>query len=299
MLQKVKPGAKLPKAVLKQSKVNPPKTEPEDESEEGEPESDVPKSESEGKSEREPEDEPKGDELKNNDGEPDKFEDDEHVELIFEDEDGEPVDEVKNILNTEDTSQAERDLKVIHAKIKHANESEEDEVPDDEEYTTRDNALPPNLEEGEVVLGIMYVLISIGLFFKKIADYEDEVIGCYEQLDENEVESRKEKLSTIKIMCNKFISHSEERITKLSDEEQNLKLQLVRLTVILIQADALKTRVEQNPEKYGELLDKSDQVYNPTRNTIHELNLETLKLRDTADELLSNYQSSIEELMEI
>ena len=73
----------------------------------------------------------------------------------------------------------------------------------------------------------------------------------------------------------------------------------MRLTIVLAQSDALKIQVMRNPVKYGSIVGEVDRIYDHTRNTIYELNMEILKLRDTSDELLSNYKSSINELIEI
>jgi len=229
------------------------------------------------------------------------------VELVFEDEDGEPVDEVKTLLDTVAAEEAEESLRSIQAKVDRRDAEtfgesdieEEDEVDDIEESHNADNSLPPDLEEGELVLGIVYVMIDIGGFFRRIAVYEEEVIRCYEQLDENELEMRSKRLEKIRDVTQKFLLHSEERLNKIAAEEKDLKMQLVRLTVVLAQASALKTRVTEKPEKYGEIVGESDRIYDQTRAAIHELNMELLKLRDGADELLSNYRASIEDLLDM
>lgn len=225
----------------------------------------------------------------------------ETVELVFEDDDGEPFDEVKTMLNTTTATKAESSLRDIRAKVNErdaeTDDSEAEYDSEDEESHTTDNALPPELEEGELILGIIYVMIDIGGFFRKITMFEDDVIKCYEQLDENELEMRSNRLSKIREMTMTFLKHSEERLNEISREEKELKVQLIRLTVVLAQSLALKSRIEIKPEKYGEIVGESDRIHQHTRSAIHELNMELLKLRDSADELLIDYRSSIEELM--
>ena len=320
VLKKVKgPQAKLPKASLREPRPKTPETEPEDA--EGEPggsaelvlDSTPPGSPSKSADDQLIEDEGGIVEIEDEDEPPEEELDDagddeeDEVELVFEDEDGEPVDEVKTLLDTVAAEEAEESLRSIQAKVDRrdaetfgeSDTEEEDEVDDIEESHNADNSLPPDLEEGELVLGIVYVMIDIGGFFRRIAVYEEEVIRCYEQLDENELEMRSKRLEQIRDVTQKFLLHSEERLNKIAAEEKNLKMQLVRLTVVLAQASALKTRVTEKPEKYGEIVGESDRIYDQTRTTIHELNMELLKLRDGADELLSNYRASIEDLLDM
>lgn len=297
LLQKVKPGATLPKPKVRERKEqedvvseNTDEPEPEDD-EEGDdeevfPEEDTVDEGEESTLEHIPSEEESG-----------------VVELIFEDEDGEPYDEVKDILNS--SSKAEKSISSLQEKIKKkdAEDFDEDDGDDDEvDISSGDNSLPKELEEAEVTLGIIYVMVTIATFFKKISTgaYEEEVIKCYEQLEDNEVDMRKERLASIKILCQKFTQHSEDRMSYLATEESNLKMQLLRLTVVLAQSEQLLNKVELHPEKYGpEIVSETKKIYQHTRDTIHNINTEILKLRDTADELLSNYSSSIKDLMEM
>ena len=60
------------------------------------------------------------------------------------------------------------------------------------------------------------------------------------------------------------------------------------------------TKVKKDPSKYGQdVVEETTRIYKETRTTIYELNMEILKLRDTSEELLSNYKSSIQELLEL
>ena len=317
VLKKVKgPQAKLPKASLREPRPKTPETEPEDAEGEAEGsdelvlESTPPGSPSKSADDQLIEDEGGIVEIEDEDEPPEEeldAEGEDEVELVFEDEDGEPVDEVKTLLDTVAAEEAEESLRSIQAKVDRRDAEtfgesdieEEDEVDDIEESHNADNSLPPDLEEGELVLGIVYVMIDIGGFFRRIAVYEEEVIRCYEQLDENELEMRSKRLEKIRDVTQKFLLHSEERLNKIAAEEKDLKMQLVRLTVVLAQASALKTRVTEKPEKYGEIVGESDRIYDQTRAAIHELNMELLKLRDGADELLSNYRASIEDLLDM
>ena len=177
LLQKIKPGAKLPKPKSRKSDL--PKSDL--------PRSDLPKSDlpkSDRKDTVESEDEDVEDDGGIEDDEDvedvEDIEDDGHVELIFEDKNGETYDEVKDIL---DTSAADmEDLNDLRQKIKkrdaEGSDNSDEEHTDDEDggYSSRNNSRPPDLEEAEITLGIIYVLVDIRIFFKSIASYEEEVI---------------------------------------------------------------------------------------------------------------------------
>lgn len=290
LLQKVKPGATLPEAkVRKRNSKTPeePKIEENDDEEEYVVEDE--------------EDEYVGEEEE----ELSETQEQGPVDLVFEDENGEPYDEVKSILDN--SSNAEKSLDTLQEKIAKRdaetfgdNEDELGEDDENEENTSGDNSLPPQIEEAELTLGMIYIMIDISIFFKRVSSgvCEEEIIKCYDQIEDNEVDMRKERLTKIKKLCENFTNHAEDRMKFLSTEENNLKTQLIRLTVVLAQAEQLTNRVESQPEKYGnETIKEAQGVYKRTRDTIHNLNTEILKLRDTADEILSNYSSTIKELM--
>jgi hypothetical protein len=221
---------------------------------------------------------------------------DKKIELFFEEENGDSVDEIKSLI--ENSAHIEDSLSRIKEKIESRDSEDEEKDSENEEYTTRDNSLPPDIEEYEVVLGIIYILIDIRSFFKIVSTYEEELINNYNQIEDNEEEVKKIKLYKVKNLCNQLISRSELRLKEISEEEERLKIHLVRLTIVLTQSDSLKTRVTKNPTKYGsDVIKETTRIYQETRETIHELNMEILKLKDITEDLLSNYISSIQELI--
>ena len=295
VMKSVDPDAQLPKTRRKKRKekvVTPPPTphESEDEEEEYIPdEEEIKKAEIEDiPEEGEPDlpDQP----LKNDATE--SASEEEEVELVFENEEGEEVDEVKLLMD--DETAMEEQLNEIRRKLK-----DEDEDIDVEEYDSRNNTIPDGMDESDLTLGIVYVLVPIRLFFKGISEYETKIIDCYEQLDDNEVDMRQSRLNKIKEMSSEFLIHAQKRLDKIHEEEESLKGQLLRLTVALSQVDALNEKIKSQPEKYDELPSEIERIYSHTRKAIHELNMELLNLRETADEVLTNYKLSFEDMMEL
>jgi len=44
---------------------------------------------------------------------------------------------------------------------------------------------------------------------------------------------------------------------------------------------------------------EAEMIYTKTSATVHELNMDLLKMRDEATELLNNYSASLDEMMEL
>lgn len=256
------------------------KEETEEKPKEKEPEA---KEEAEEKTEKELEEEPE----------------EEKVELIFEDTEGESIEDVKEFisvdkesLGTKKSKDLTKDLETMKRKINIDSEISE-------HFTTHDNTPPPDLENEDIILGIVYFLIDIGPFYSKIQDFEKKIIKVYEQIDDNILDVRKTKFREIKEITTNFLNHGEERLNKINEKEKTLRESLIRLTIILSQTEELKTKIKDNPKKYKEEIVNIDKIYNQTRKTIYELNMDLLRLQDSADELLSNYKESIEELLEL
>jgi hypothetical protein len=147
---------------------------------------------------------------------------------------------------------------------------------------------------------MVYVLVDISDFFRRISSFEEEVKHIYDQLEENETDSRQSKVSEIERLSSSLTSHVREKIEALNSEEKNLKNQIIRLTVVLLQAEEILSKTSNQISKYGEsTVKETRKIYETTRDTIHEVNLAILKIRDSAEEILSNYSSTLHELTEL
>jgi len=225
------------------------------------------------------------------------------IELVFQDDDGESIEDIQEFIEPDETlSQNLKDVKERVSRVSHSDSSKElepQESASNLEYTTYHNALPPGIEYSDIVLGIVYPMVELGPFFRKIATFEKEVISICEQVDDNILDLRKVKLKEIRELSTAFLAHSETRLAKINEEEKALRSSLIRLTIILSQTEILRKKVAANPEKLSGEAPEVERIYDQTRKTIHDLNIELLRLQDSADELLANYQSSIKELMDL
>nr|QBK86155.1 MAG: uncharacterized protein LCMAC101_07500 [Marseillevirus LCMAC101] len=202
------------------------------------------------------------------------------TELVFEDEEGNVIEDVEGTLNK-------------------AGDIKEKGVESVDVISTGDNSIPEEIEDSDISLGIVYIVIAIGSFFKKINKYEENIVEICEQLDDNELDARKDRLVKIKDIAADFLEHSEKRLKEINQKEMDMKADLLRLTVILAQVDAMKTEIASNERRLRGETPSVEKLYIQTKKSVHEINLELLRLRDQADEILSNYYLSIKELMEL
>ena len=276
ILDKVDPGSQLPKPKIPKSSA---KTSESKETETSEPEEtskEEPNKRSKKKSEETSKEEPEA-----------------KVELIFEDSEGGSVEDVQEFIEPDELAKNLHDVK---------EDLESEGLPTEEteevEYTTHSNDLPPDMEYSDIVLGMVYPMVSLGDFYKKVKTYEKEVISICEQINDNILDIRKVKLQEIKTLSASFLAHAEAKLADIDKKEKELRTSLVRLTIILSQVDVLKKRVLAN-KKLKDEIERVEKIQSQTRQTINELNLDLLRLQDSADELLSNYQASIKGLMEL
>lgn len=211
--------------------------------------------------------------------------DNDTIELVFEDDDGNEVDDVTEAF-----------------KLSLAGLGDIDGELGEIEFGDVDNSIPDDLEDEDISLGIVYLMVQIKDFFKSVGQtgYEDEVIKIYDTMYENEMKRRDTRLKTIDSMCNDLRSSSKKRLSEISNEEKNLRVQLMRLTMVLKQSNAQLKKVMSNKEKYGEdIVAEVVTIKTGILETIHGLNLELIKQRELADEILSDFESSLKELSEI
>jgi len=168
-----------------------------------------------------------------------------------------------------------------------------------------DNSLPTTLEDGDVAVGIIYYLIEINQFFKKLKaegttpeQFENDLLAVYDALDDNETEYRNDAIDKIAEICTKVHQNAKIKMDFIRSEEVKLRGELVKLSSVLSTAEQLKTKTK-DAKKFGELRSEVDRIHHQTRTTIHELNVELLRLRDEAQNFLNNCQSTLEELLEL
>lgn len=158
-------------------------------------------------------------------------------------------------------------------------------------------------EELDVYYGIVYVSIDINTLYKSIVDYEPEALSIYEQVEDNEKDMRITRLNTTKKNLEIAAKYVDNRVKNIELEERGLKYQLLRLTGILHNIDTLKKNKKIDGKGIENVvnpnLSELNKIYDKTRKTVHEVNLQLLKKREEYEEILANYEYSIAELLEL
>jgi hypothetical protein len=167
------------------------------------------------------------------------------------------------------------------------------------ENKRRDNPLPPGMEDADISLGIVYYSIDVGTFYKKAATLEDTILDIYNTLDDNEDELRGMKVTEITLLTEKIVQKAKDISQKIKKDESELKGQLITLSAILEKTEGFKAKIEKDRKKFSDVKPDIDRVYTQTRNTIYDINVELLRVRDSAEDLLSSIQTSLEEILNI
>jgi len=209
------------------------------------------------------------------------------IELEFEDEEGGSIDETIPLMDAVISEDFEEPLEEATPIVS---------LP---KIYRSDNSLPPNLEDSDITLGIIYYSIDVTLFYKKVTALEDEVITIYNAIDDNQDDVRSTKLTEITLLTEKIIQLSKDAAEKIKKEETELKSQLITLSAVLDQTETLHKRMEKDSKKFVAIKPDIDRVHNQTRSTIYDINVELLRIRDTADDLLNSIQSSLEEILNV
>jgi hypothetical protein len=161
-----------------------------------------------------------------------------------------------------------------------------------------DNSLPPNIEETDLGIGIVYVCIELGSFYKKVVGrLEDEIMSCYNTLDDNENDMRDDRSTKIADLAMKLAEKVKISMELCKREELDLKTKLLKLSHILIKINALKAKVELNPTKYVKAKPDIDRLHTQTRTTLFEINVDILRVRDAANEMLEYFRISLESML--
>jgi len=157
------------------------------------------------------------------------------------------------------------------------------------------NKIPTiDLEDEDIILGIIYHTIELLVLYKNIDTLEEKISTIYSVIEDNENSIRDDRISNIEELAENLIIKIRSSHEKFITEENDLKTQLIQLSSIFDQTSGLKEKIKDDV-KYSDAKVDIERVYNQIRNTIRDLNLELLRLRDSFDELLDNVHTSLQE----
>lgn len=204
----------------------------------------------------------------------------------------EPLTEGEDVLTEDVKSEGEEPLTEGEEIL-----SEDEPLTEEEEGSDYDNELP-DIESEEVVLGMVFILVDIRMFFNKIELFENELIEYHNLLDVNETSTRTGRLEDIERMATNLSSSSKSCITKLMQREAEIKADIATMSAVILKIASVKNSVEKNPEKYRsdviKDMEELSELYTSSRNEVNDCNVKLLKIRDTIDDMLYNFLTHLE-----
>ena len=215
--------------------------------------------------------------------------DDEIVEIVFEDENGKEFDGTasgileENVIVPETSLEPTKEKKIVPRVLKNKT----------------NNNVPENLENLDLSLGLIYFSIDIDKFYKNAnrkIDMEEDIISVYDIIDENENDIRNEKADDIMELCAKLTIKVKEETEKYKKDEDHFKNQILKLTLVLQNTELLKTKVDK-ADKFLDSKVEINRLYNQTKTTLHDINIEILRNKDRIDDFLAQYHSALEDML--
>jgi hypothetical protein len=207
----------------------------------------------------------------------------EEIILEFQTADGNPIDSENEDLESQNDFSSESQNDFENGKS----------APKYTDY--KDNSLPANLADDNIIIGMAYISIDINYFFRNVKTIETYILELYNQLYENEYERRMCKIDTINDLCKSLQKKFKETIDKANSEEQKLNSDIARLTNILISGD----KVLNKPNQKADIKTNIEKLHSETHKTISDINIEILRLKDHTDEYILNCQVTLEDLVDL
>ncbi len=202
------------------------------------------------------------------------------VELVFEDEEGNSVDEVKTYVELSDDLDNVVDKELI-------------EDDDNSKYIS-------DIGNSPTAIGDIFIVFPLSEFVKNASKFEEYVSDRFRSLGNSEKDGRITRLTKVHKMVGEFVAHSVSVLNGISVEESKLDAQSKRLSIILKQTMLLLEKIELNPGDYDEeSKNNAIKLNKETKAAISELNIELIRLRDRADTLLTDYDINISDLLEM
>lgn len=226
---------------------------------------------------------------------------DDAIDLVFEDEDGNPIEPdtpIDQMLRAE--SGSPKKIHIDKHTIVKLNVPHESPVPspavslasdsDDEEKEYQFNKTPSNIDKHQIDVGMIYVCIDLHAFFQVAKDFEESLTRYHDLLDNKEFELREIKMRKIEDLVTQFKVAAFDQLDELKKKEQDTKEQIKRLSSVLVSCEKLSAK--------GKFEDVSS-IEEQTKNTIDDLNIELLKMRDRASQMFNKYITYIEDMLKI
>lgn len=200
------------------------------------------------------------------------------------------------------SEEEDEDLEIVFEGYSEGEEIEsleEDDVSEDDSEDFAGDGVPGHILDAELAVGFIFYSIDVNLLFKKIKTFELEATGVYDQIEDGEKISRKQRIEDVASLSKRVVEKVNEKVKTASDQEADVKTQILRLTKILASTSELRERILKDPSRYKDTEEDVVNLITTTRGAIQELNIELARHREEVDELLINCTSSFKALMSI
>lgn len=201
------------------------------------------------------------------------------AEIVFNDDEGGEVDEVKHVI--EDTG--------IDEQFEDIQEPE-----DDIQESGYNNSRPEELLSSDVHLGIVYLVVPLPVFIRDISIIEQIIMQKYKELDEAEDDMRKMVMARIHSSFERFITSSDQKFASIAKEEEELKAQLNRLSVVMAQITILSENA-----LYAEVDQKVYQSTLEAKSLMNNIQLELIRSKEKTREMMTNIIDCLDELNDL
>lgn len=215
------------------------------------------------------------------------------VQLVFQNKDGELVDDVKDAIEGEESGEIPKFDDLL-----------EDENDNNDGNIERKNIvgynLPYSIEDVEVYIGAMIICVNIRNFIKQIDQYEKIFSEQAEKLDHNEDEYRKKSIEKIKKLCDRYYEKVQIKSSEFEKRERDLKAESVKINLILAEIEKLiHEQKQKDGEKYKEDIAKLEYIYQKTLETIFEVNINLMKVKDEYFEFIANHTLTLQHTLKL
>lgn len=219
------------------------------------------------------------------------------AEIVFVDTNGDVIEPDSEIEQMMIADLKKRDVAPTEEKIIEVKEEEVVKSDDEETQVSMLNSPPDKITESGIEMGMVYVAIEIGRFFKKVKDFGEDCLMLYNILDDEEVKLRRNRVEEVNRMLDACKNSFVKKMDDIRKQEQLTKEQLTKLSYTLLRVLKFELLVKKYPKRYDTSPEEISSMKRTTYETIGELNIKLLRMKDQCEQLIKEYTSSISEMM--
>jgi hypothetical protein len=161
----------------------------------------------------------------------------------------------------------------------------------------------PLFNEEPIDIGIIYISISLDVFYKQIKhnkdDIETDIIKSYSILDDNQNGINDKKFLVISDLSKKLVESIQTKIGESKKEILGSKVQIQKLSSVIENLDKLMDKMTKNPQKYEKEISETNSLITQTKTTLHEINVEQMRLQENLSTYLNSAIFSLNDILDM